>query len=67
MPIFVKNNGVFWMSFKDFITNFCWLQVGKCKDDYFYEYTNCQHVKDGFCVQKLTVENTGPMSFCLAQ
>lgn len=33
-PTFIKNDGVFWMSFKDFVTNFSWLQVGKCKDEY---------------------------------
>ena len=55
------------MSFKDFINNFQWLQVGKCNDDYSYEYTQCSHPVDGFCLQRVKISKTGPMTFSLAQ
>ena len=62
-----EDDGMFWMSFDDFIENFRRLQVCKVDDRATFTYADCYQEFGAFGLQKITVKTAGATTFTLSQ
>jgi calpain-15 len=62
-----EDDGMFWMSFDDFIENFRRLQVCKVDDRATFTFADCYQEFGAFSLQKITVKTAGATTFTLSQ
>lgn len=62
-----KEEGLFWMNLDDFVNEFTRFSFKRMQDQLKYSIRDCGHEKGNFSVERLKIEESGPVSLILGQ